>query len=271
MEKYLHIVDQSDALSSALLENNITYVVLHKILKRKCSKIFTNRESFIVCYSSAPYPVWVWCKDENNLQDVETIMQILAENFPLESGYNIILSTALLAKLKKHDARYNDCRLKMDLLSYRLDRLENTPHVCDGEIELANKVDIEILSRYYKEMTYEMEGLEFSIQRSKELIAEKIEKGNIFIWRNVKGDIVATTAKEDGEKYSKISLVYTVPQYRRMGYAINLVYKVAEGILKDGLIPILYADGGYIASNSCYKKVGFYQVGSLCNIQAKGL
>lgn len=269
MEKYLRIVDQSDAISSALLENNITYAVLHKILKRKCNKIFTNRESFIICYSSAPYPVWVWCKDENNLQDVEAIMQILVKNFPLESGYNIILSTALLAKLKKYDARYNDCQLKMDLLSYRLDRLENAPYVCDGKIEIANKMDIEILSRYYKEMTYEMEGLEFDIQKSREVMAEKIEKGNIYIWRNAKGDIVATTAKEDGEKYSKISLVYTVPQYRRMGYAINLVYRVAEEIFKGGLIPILYADGGYIASNSCYKKLGFYQVGSLCNIQAK--
>ena len=38
-------------------------------------------------------------------------------------------------------------------------------------------------------------------------------------------------------------------------------------ILDENLIPILYTNGGYSPSNECYKKIGYYQVGRIFNIQ----
>ena len=88
----------------------------------------------------------------------------------------------------------------------------------------------------------------------------------LFAWRKDSGEIVSLTARGDQPPYSKITSVYTLPQHRRKGYAINLVYAVTETILADGLIPILYTDAGYAASNACYQKIGYQQVGSLCSI-----
>jgi len=36
--------------------------------------------------------------------------------------------------------------------------------------------------------------------------------------------------------------------------------------LDDGLIPILYTNGDYVASNDCYKKIGYVQVGKLVDV-----
>lgn len=87
----------------------------------------------------------------------------------------------------------------------------------------------------------------------------------LFAWRTEAG-IVALTGRGDQKNYSKITSVYTLPQHRRKGYAINLVHSVTQTILDDGLIPILYTDAAYGASNDCYRKIGYEQVGSLVSI-----
>ena len=82
---------------------------------------------------------------------------------------------------------------------------------------------------------------------------------------------MALTDRGDTGLYGKIAAVYTLPNQRRKGYALNLVHAISEDILKDGLVPILYTDADYGASNSCYKKIGFEQVGSLCTVQGKDI
>ena len=44
-------------------DDEITFSVLISLLQRECTDIYTNHESVIVCYSNAPFSVWVWVKD----------------------------------------------------------------------------------------------------------------------------------------------------------------------------------------------------------------
>ncbi|MBQ8834080.1 MAG: GNAT family N-acetyltransferase [Oscillospiraceae bacterium] len=90
-----------------------------------------------------------------------------------------------------------------------------------------------------------------------------MERKTLFTWRNDAGEIVALTAKVDNGPYSRITSVYTLPGHRRKGYAIHLVHKVTETILADGLVPTLYTDANYRASNACYRKIGYQEVGNL--------
>ena len=83
-------------LASLIKENAITYSVLMKILKGECTDIFTDQKSVVVCYSCPPWPVWVWCKD---LSMVGKIGECLKTQFPLEQGYDIIMSYDLLEQL----------------------------------------------------------------------------------------------------------------------------------------------------------------------------
>jgi GNAT superfamily N-acetyltransferase len=106
-------------------------------------------------------------------------------------------------------------------------------------------------------------GVPVGVTKVGSVMGYMIEDGNLFVWRNDDGEIVATANREDVGKFGKVSSVYTLPQHRRRGYAINLVKGITELLVNDGLIPALYTDGEYSASNECYKKIGYQQVGML--------
>lgn len=264
--KLLYYTGQSNIGLSNMIDDSITYSVLKKILQYKCTDIFTNNESIIICYSNPPYPIWVWCKDSNNKDDVRIIADILKNYYFDKGNYVICIDFNLLSALKEIDNFYNEVYIKMELLSYKLTEINPINYNCDGYMRLATIEDLDIVTMIIKDAHYEMEGLVHSIEECKNKAINHISNASLYLWVNNDNEVVATTNTSTDEKYVKLGLVYTLPNQRRKGYAINLVHRVTKQLLDNGLIPILYADGGYIASNECYKKIGYKQVGRLCNI-----
>ena len=120
---------------------------------------------------------------------------------------------------------------------------------------------------HYHNASNEMEGHDFSMEDCKKIITGYINNDELFVWVDDNDQIVATVRKNLDGNYAKIAFVYTLPTHRRKGYAINLVHKVSQMLLDDGLIPILYTNGDYVASNECYKKIGYVQVGKLVDVE----
>ena len=250
-------------------DDEITFSVLISLLQQECTDIYTNHESVIVCYSNAPFPVWVWVKDAEQPEDVAAIAQYLKRSFPLEQGYYYNLSYQLLEKLKAADDYFCQARRKMGLISHRLDAIQEIHYPCDGKRCVVQQEDLERLIPIWQDMAFEMEGIRHDAEFCRGKIARHIERGSLFLWRNEKGELAAITGRGNMGKYSKVNAVYTLPGYRRKGYAINLVHQVTQDILKDGLTPILYTDADYAASNSCYQKIGYRPVGQLCTAIGK--
>lgn len=259
-----HYHDQACSQAASLMEgDSITYSVLIKILQGTCTDIFTDHEKSVVCYSCPPWPVWVWCRD---LSLVKEIGACLKENFPVEQGYNIILSYELLEQLRQGDDYFRRAGNKMGLLSYRLDHINPIEYPCEGDMDLVREEEVSSLIGVWQAMHMEMEGRQFTPEHCEETIRRMVREKNLFAWRLEDGTIAALTGKGDQAPYSKITSVYTLPRHRRKGYAINLVHGVTKTILDDGLIPILYTDAGYEASNACYQKIGYKLVGRLTSI-----
>ena len=263
----VHLKNTSNSKLLKFVEGNITYFVLHRILQNDCTDIFTNNESVIICYSNPPYPIWVWCKDANNENDIISIPQCLKTNYPLEEGYNIITSYEVLKQLKKFDSYFENVSLKMELLSHQLTELNELNRSCDGYAELAKIDDLEEIACMFKDMSYEMEGFVFSLEKCKEKALSFINLNQLYTWKNQNNEIVALASKKIEGNYGSIASVYTLPKERRKGYAINLVYIVSKELLSNKITPILYTNGSYVASNECYKKIGFKQVGRICNLK----
>lgn len=261
-----HYQNQACPEAAALMQDEaITYSVLINILQGECTDIFTDHEGVVICYSFPPYPVWVWCRDVENAQYVDSIARCLKTAFPLEKGYTYNLSYELLERLKETDECFRDTVMKMRLLSYRLDEIHDVKS-CDGFMSLVREDEIPDLIGVRHDMVMEMEGFDLSAERCEASLRFMVEGRCLFAWRDDAGKIAALTGRGDQGKYSKITSVYTLPQHRRKGYAINLVHGVTETMLSDGLIPILYTNADYVASNACYRKIGYRQVGSLCNV-----
>ena len=247
-------------------DDAITFFVLGRILNGPCSDIFTDGENVMICLSARPYPVWIWCKDEDDAQSVAAVAECLKAHFPLEEGYRYNLSYGMLDSLRRADEEFAVARISENLFSYRLDALLPASHPCDGQLERATMAQADKLTGMFQAAVFEMEHMERPLEDCRAAILEKIEAGQQFIWRSGEGEIVAITSYRVTAPYGSVAGVYTLPAHRRRGYAMSLVHGVTAHVLEMGLTPILYTDADYSASNACYQKLGYRQVGSLCTV-----
>lgn len=266
-----HYQAQSLPALAALLteEDAITYSVLRQILKGECADVFTDGKNWIACHSRAPYPVWVWCRDGEDGTLAETIGRCIKEKFPLEKGFVVILSVGLRRELARVDSYFANTQEKMDLLSYRLKTLAEPPARCGGGMRLVRSEEIEGLIPCWIAMQEEMDGIKITADHARTTMGRFVEQKGLYAWHNAQGQLVAMCARGDQTPYSKVSAVYTLPEHRRKGYCQNLVWSVTKEILDDGYCPILYTDADYAASNACYQKIGYRQIGRLTSIQRK--
>ena len=252
-----------------LKQDAVTFAVLIAILDIPCSDIYTNHESVIIAFSGAPFPVWVWVKDPQVDEAVDCVAKCLKEKFPLEKGFDYNISYDLLERLKERNSYFAASGTKMGLLSYQLNQInpiDQLQYVCKGHAALCEEKDLDLLAKYWHDMSVEMEGFEHNEAYCKEHVMNHIKENGLYAWYNEEEEIVALTSRSNNGAHCKVGAVYTVPGHRRKGYAIKLVHYVTETILADGLIPILYTNADNSASNACYKKIGYEEVGSLCTV-----
>ena len=250
-------------------DDTITFSVLVNILHGVCTKTVTDHESFILCYSTSPYPVWVWCKNEKNTETVKNIAAALRTHFPAEKEFRWNMTHTLFEALKSYDPHFEPLSTAMGLLSYRMDELLPVTHPADGKCDHPTQEEVSLLCKLWHDACLEMEGFDHNEDFCRARVKAYMEQNNLFIWRTAEGEIAAITSRRDTAPFSKVATVYTVPKHRRHGYAMNLVHAVSKGMLKDGLTPILYTDANYAASNACYKKIGYREVDALCCVGKK--
>ena len=249
-----------------IIDEAATFAVLKKILNFPCTDIFTNHQTFVICYSNAPYPVWIWCKHPYDEKDTKLIADILKTEFLDKGDYRLIISEDLLQELSKTHHVFAKMHQKMQLFSYELRQINAIDHKCDGQMRRPKPTEIDTLAMHYHNASNEMEGHDFSMEDCKNIVEGYMQNDELFVWVDDNDEITATANKILDGNYAKIAFVYTLPTHRRKGYAINLVHKVSQMLLDDGLIPILYTNGDYVASNECYKKIGYVQVGKLVDV-----
>lgn len=260
----------ASASDAALLCGNdaICYSVLRAILPRPNRCLLTDHTDVILCHSCDPYPVWVWIRSSAPEDAVSAAAEALRVHLPAEAGYHYILTRDALARLSSADPYFGALKEEMGLLSYRCDRLLPPAKMCGGHICTAVPEDAGLLAQMWRDAAYEMEGHRHDDAVCRDKVSAQIASGTLFVFRTDSGEIAAMTAFADvpDTDFCKISSVYTLPQYRRRGFAQHLVHAVSDGIIRRGRTPILYTDAAYTASNECYRAIGFTVVGQLCKV-----
>jgi GNAT superfamily N-acetyltransferase len=268
MKRLSHYKNTSMTKLRELIRGEVKFSVLYDILGGDCNDIFTDGEEIIICYSEAPYPVWIWCCNAMSIANLAAIGECIKENFPL-SEYNIILDREIISGLAEVDSYFTNYNVNTEIFAYRLDEICDTVRNADGQIESAEICDIEVLANMWKAAAMEMERYDFPIEQCRNEVNYMIDDERLYVWKNGKGEIAAMANKGCIGEFGKVSAVYTVPKYRRLGYATSLVGEITRMIIREGLVPALYTDGGYSASNECYKKIGYRQVGKLFMINKR--
>jgi len=93
-----------------------------------------------------------------------------------------------------------------------------------------------------------------------------IEQGQVFMWEVAGQGVSVAKANPGYGGVSRVSLVYTPPEHRRLGYAGACVAGVTGVQLEAGLRCMLYTDLANPTSNGVYQRVGYRQVCEAVNL-----
>ena len=89
----------------------------------------------------------------------------------------------------------------------------------------------------------------------------KINKGTLFIWEDEGVPVALTAATRPTLSGIAINSVYTPPEFRKKGYASNLVAHVSQLMLEKGYqYCTLFTDKANPTSNKIYQEIGYREV-----------
>ena len=260
-----NFVDERDY---KLLENDkYTFSVLRSIIDGECELLLTDHERLIVCFSCAPYPVWIWTPDGAAEEEKERAYELVRENGLLANGHTFNLKYDLAEHfIRRSGEGAAALSIKTNMFAYDCPNLKG-PHVlADGEMHRCAPEDmdelVEFIDLFHRETGIDITSLE-AYRRKAE---EAIRRGSHFIWRNTAGKGVSLCSSRPNGDLTIIGSVYTHKAHRRMHYAENLVYQVSKMAKDAGYMPMLYTNADYVASNACYEKLGYVLRGKLCTI-----
>ena len=250
---------------SILRDDEFCFSVLTRILGQSPTLTITDKSTFIICYSNAPHPVWIWIRDEATLGDMEMVYDLVKMNFGFEGEYTF--------NTKYFFAKYIMARepykITTNLTAYICPMPTKPRQEPIGHIELATEKDFELLSSYLEEFSHSVGIFPLTAEGARAKASDFIARKGLYFWVDEHGDKVATCNYSPVNEQGIINAVFVRSDKRRCGYGAMLVYEVSKIIVADGRLPILYADTDYEASNACYRSIGYLSKGCLCTIGRK--
>ena len=252
-----------------LTQDKETFAVLDRILRGDCDLIRTNHENLILCHSAARFPVWIWTPDGCPDTVKEKAWNLAAEYRPLSDGYRFNMKYELADYfMKKAEQNGRKAGVHMQLFAYDCPSPAVPYHPADGSLYRCTPDDTEevadLIALFYKEIGENPPSQEYCVEKAQ----EHIGKNEFFFWKDAAGRTVACCSYRINQKLASLASVFTLPERRRKYYAQHLVYEVTKLVSDMGYMPMLYTDANYIASNTCYEKIGYILRGKLCTVSA---
>ena len=139
------------------------------------------------------------------------------------------------------------------------------PEFTNGAMRLPENKDFDTILKWMKAFHSEATPHD-PVSNLEERILQNFNQGNYFIFES-EGEVVSAAAKARPLRNGiTINSVYTPPEFRKKGYATQLVAMLSQHLLDEGKQFItLYTDMSNPTSNSIYQKIGYKQIGEFAN------
>ncbi|MCI8349845.1 MAG: GNAT family N-acetyltransferase [Oscillospiraceae bacterium] len=249
---------------SMLEQDKLTFALVIQVLEAPCRKILTDHARVLLCYTTPPYPVWAWLPDDAGEDEMEQVRQCILAEFPPEEGFCFNTKYALAEYLIRREAEEGrEWVIHTNMLAYDCPGLTPPARPVDGALVLPKPEEQEQVAALLKGSYWDTERIVRTEEELLENARQCIEDKSLYLWKNREGIPVALCGWKGS---GRVGPVYTVPAFRRQGYAARMVYEVTEKLMEMGLTPHLYTDADYTASNRCYQMLGYVQRGSLCKV-----
>ena len=260
-----HFIDERD--TKLLEQDKYTFFVLNRVMRGQCDLLLSDHEKLIICFTCAPFPVWIWTPDDATPEAMERAYQTAKEHGLMYGNHHFNMKYALADYFIQRAAK-EDVTLTIfeNMFAYTCPEPAAPSKPADGGIHLCQEADLDELTDMI-EMFHEEINLDIQDRERYRRDAEYfISTGKMYFWKNAEGRHVASCKYAPNGELASINAVFTRPEFRRRHYAENLVYQVTKIAKDEGYMPMLYTDADYAASNACYEKIGYVLRGKLCTI-----
>lgn len=149
-------------------------------------------------------------------------------------------------------------RIHTHLVAHELIEL-NEVNLSEGRFEPAKMDELDTLADWFLAFQDECDlDYKINLEKAKEMLTQYINLDRVYKWV-VESEMVSICAENARTDYfSKISLVYTPPKFRKKNYARSCVYSLSKKLLDEEHKTIcLFTDKSNATSNKIYYEIGF--------------
>lgn len=152
--------------------------------------------------------------------------------------------------------------IKMNQVIYQLNEVRITPSP-NGELVKATKSEHELIKSWLIQFGKETKEKPITEIKASQMATKYIENESLYLWK-VDGMPVSMANQSRRTKNGvSINAVFTTDEFKRNGYATNIVAALSQKLLDSGYqFCSLYTDRENPTSNKIYSNIGYDVVGS---------
>lgn len=249
------------------LYSEVQFNLFYCIIEGKDVMALKTKDNNAIALQNPGYPMWLWINECLQKATIDNIINCLCNQLKDSKLKGISGKPEFVKKFANQYSKITGALSKKSLSmeSYECKKLIK-PKKVSGKLIRAEFNHIDIIAEFWVGFVFDCFGI--SIVKEKQIPGVKamIQSGNLYLWEVEEKICGMVNIAHRSEKYARINNVYISLEHRKRGYASAMVGGVCSILVKEGLIPMLYADITNSDSNKVYKTIGFVKKGRIDNI-----
>ena len=250
----------------SFVDAEVQFNLFYCILEGKEVTALKTKDNNAIALQNPGYPMWLWINEQLSKSTIDNIVNSLCNQLKDSKLRGISGKPEFVKAFANQYSKITGALSKTSLSmeSYECKKIIKPKKVL-GKLIKAELNHLDIIAEFWVGFAFDCFGI--SIVKEKQIpgVKSMIESGNLYLWE-VEDEICGmVNIAHRSEKYARINNVYTSIEHRKRGYASAMVAEICLMLIKEGLIPMLYADITNDDSNKVYKTIGFVKKGRIDN------
>lgn len=232
------------------------------IREQPFAAIYTDGNSFLTAQTSPFAPMWIWTDGNPGSGLYEVLSEAVNNNVKLRINARDLAENTLLSFAKENGLELVKGAMLKAYSGGSLKKVQKKGSMIEARPEHES-----LIKELIKIASLDAGGVVMTDEEAADFAKKHSRSGNLFLWQDK--EIVSMARIIKYGVYGRISAVVTVRTARGRGYAKMLVGGLAERLISEGLVPVLYAHADNLSSNACYSHLGFEMKGGICEYTIK--
>lgn len=248
------------------VDAEVQFNLFYCIMEGKEVTALKTRDNNAIVLQNPGYSMWLWINELLPKSTIKNIINSLCDQIMDLKLKGISGKPEFVKAFAKQYSQITGAinKISLSMESYECKKVVK-PKKVSGRLIKAQLNHLDIITEFWVGFAFDCFGI--SIVKEKQIpgVKSMIESGNLYLWEVEEKICGMVNIAHRSEKYARINNVYTSIEHRKRGYASAMVSEVCSMIIKEGLIPMLYADITNDDSNKVYKTIGFVKKGRIDN------